>query len=342
MTPRTRKIAMIVGIVVAAILVLAAIGSIASPNGARTASSHSATDSPATEPNARSTPSTTATPTPSATPTVPPASTPAAGTALSLLAALSTDASPESHTGYNRDFFVHWSDSDGDGCNTRAEVLITESSTSTSHTGTCAISIGKWFSQYDGVWVTVASQLDIDHFVPLSEAWKSGAYRWSASTRQAFANDLGYAASLIAVTASTNRSKGDQDPARWMPPNAGFACTYVSTWVAVKYRWSLTVDSSERSAISRILGGCGTLKVTTPAKASISIASVSDAAAPAGSGGATTGATTGGNGSNDGKTDPDYGTCVKAKAAGRGPYVKGVDPEYDFYRDGDKDGMVCE
>lgn len=334
MSPRRVKLVVIFGVIAALLIAFFAIGSLAKPqSGVPSAStplvSATATDAPETQ-----TPS--ATPTPSASEAAPVA---APGTASALLAALATDNSPESHTGYQRDLFTLWIDADGDGCNTRAEVLMSESGVSTSHTGTCTISTGKWFSSYDGVWLTVASQLDIDHFVPLSEAWKSGAYRWDASTRKAFANDLAYSASLIAVSATTNRSKGDQDPAAWMPPNSGFACTYVSTWVSVKYRWSLTVDASERSAISRVLGGCGNVKISTPPKASVSIGA-------AVSGGSTTGGgtstATGGNGSGDGKTDPNYGTCKAAKAAGRGPYIKGIDPEYAFYRDGDKDGQVCE
>lgn len=334
MTPRNRKITFAVGIAVVAFVALFAIGSFAKPLPSSTSSSvttaPTANDTPSTVGAGEApTPSPTASPSASSSPGSAAAAPASSGTASALLAALATDNSPESHTGYNRDLFTLWVDADGDGCNTRAEVLMSESSVSTSHTGTCTISAGKWFSAYEGVWVTVASQLDIDHFVPLSEAWKSGAYRWDASTRKAFANDLVYSASLIAVSASTNRSKGDQDPAAWMPPNRSFACTYVATWVAVKFRWSLTVDNAERSSISNTLAGCGTLKVAAPAKASI----------VAGSSASTV---TGGSGSGDGQIDPDYGTCAAAKAAGRGPYVKGVDPEYAFYRDGDKDGVVCE
>ena len=342
MSPRRVKIVVVVGIVVALLIALIAIGSSAKRDSGSSSTSSSQPSAPSTE-TATDSPATVA-PSETPLPTESPAAPAASGTAGALLAALATDNSPESHTGYNRDLFTLWIDADGDGCNTRAEVLMTESGVSTSHTGTCTISTGKWFSAYDGVWMTVASQLDIDHFVPLSEAWKSGAFRWDSNTRKSFANDLAYSASLIAVSASTNRSKGDQDPAAWMPPNSGFACTYVATWVAVKYRWSLTVDSSERSAISRVLGGCGNLKVATPAKASVANGPAVVAGGTGGgtSSGTTSGATTGGNGSGDGKTDPNYGTCKAAKAAGRGPYIKGIDPEYAFYRDGDKDGTVCE
>lgn len=157
---------------------------------------------------------------------------------------------------YDRDLFRHWVDADGDGCDTRAEVLIAESSTSTGRTGTCTITSGSWLSRYDGVRFTTASSLDIDHMVPLKEAWISGASSWSSSRRQDFANDLGDGRSLIAVSASTNRSKSDQDPDSWLPPSTSYRCTYVSDWIAVKYRWGLSVDSAEKSALQDVLAGC--------------------------------------------------------------------------------------
>ncbi len=43
-----------------------------------------------------------------------------------------------------------------------------------------------------------------------------------------------------------------------------------------------------------------------------------------------------------GGTDPRFGTCKEAIANGFGPYRRGVDPEYDWYRDADSDGIVCE
>ena len=114
--------------------------------------------------------------------------------------------------------------------------------------------------------------LDIDHFVPLSEAWKSGAWRWNASTREAYANDLGYPLSLIAVTASTNRQKSDSDPAEWMPPFSAYRCTYVSTWIAVKWRWRLTADPLELAALRLGLTGCGrAARVPTPTRATIAL-----------------------------------------------------------------------
>jgi hypothetical protein len=115
-------------------------------------------------------------------------------------------------------------------------------------------------------------------------------------------------------------------------PVTGAACDYVERWIAVKFRWSLTVDSAEKSMLSATLIGCAVVSEPVPAKATVTISTNQAPPAPV----------TGGNGSGDGVTDPDYGTCKVAKANGRGPYINGVDPEYAFYRDGDNDGMVCE
>lgn len=131
--------------------------------------------------------------------------------ARTLLGQLTVRAEAGGST-YDRAAFRHWTDADGDGCTTRAEVLIVESSVTTSRSGTCTITSGRWTSYDDGVVTTVASELDIDHMIPLKEAWISGASGWTATRREAFANDLGYALSLVAVSASSNRSKADRDP----------------------------------------------------------------------------------------------------------------------------------
>jgi len=290
-------------------------------------------------PTSRGSSASTSTSTPSPTATSP-FVTGATGDALvfvTMLAQLPEDDSPESHGGYNRSLFNAWIDANGDGCNTRAEVLKVESASAISSHGTCIIDTGSWYSAYDGTWFTSARDLDIDHFVPLKEAWVSGAWQWTAATRTGFGNDLGYAASLLAVSSSSNRSKSDSDPARWLPRNADFYCDYAATWVAVKWRWSLSVDSLERDALNRLLSSCSSLSVIVPDKANVQV----DPHASDGSA-AQTGGGSGGGGSGDGVVDPNFGTCVNAKANGYGPYIRGVDPEYNFYRDADKDGRVCE
>lgn len=213
--------------------------------------SPSASASSSPPPSARPTP----TPTPSATPSASPTPSPSAGdTALDFLATLATTA--ERREGYSRELFRHWVDADGDGCNARYEVLIAESTTTPTIGGGCSLSGGRWVSLYDGAEITDPRTIDIDHMVPLAEAWDSGASAWSAARREAYANDLGDARSLIAVTASSNRAKSDGDPADWLPPLTDYWCTYASEWVAVKARWGLAVDPAERERLVEILEGC--------------------------------------------------------------------------------------
>ncbi len=185
-------------------------------------------------------------------------------TILSMLRSLTV--APERSTGYDRDLFPHW-DYLGDDCDVRDRVLMIEALRGPSTGSSCPVGSGRWFSAFDGVTVRDPSALDIDHMVPLAEAWGSGARRWTTSVREAFANDLGYAGSLIAVTASSNRSKGDQDPAEWLPPRTAYRCTYVSEWIAVKWRWRLTVDSSEQASLRVLANSCGNPRIQAPARA---------------------------------------------------------------------------
>ncbi|MDH6235565.1 HNH endonuclease family protein [Cryobacterium sp. CG_9.6] len=190
------------------------------------------------------------------------------GSQVSVSSLLSEVATASDSTAtYDRSLFQHWIDADGDGCDTRQEVLILESTVPVQLGSGCSVTSGKWESWYDGATWTVPSDVDIDHFVPLGEAWRSGADTWSAEQRKAFANDLGLDVGLEAVTDNVNQSKGDRDPANWMPPLAGVECRYVTDWVVVKYRWDLTVDATERAALDNTLNGtCGSALVTVPAK----------------------------------------------------------------------------
>jgi len=246
----------------------------------------------------------------------------------------SLPVSNEVTSGYNRGLFRHWSDLDSDGCDTREEVLIDER-VSGNVVG-CKVVNGRWVSQYDRVTTTNASSFDIDHFVPLKEAWDSGAWRWDSSTRQRYANDLGYALSLIAVSASSNRSKSDRDPSDWLPD--ANLCLYAKSWIGVKFRWRLAVDSQEKSKLRQLLSNCkGTMKVPPRAQTTIATNTVPNG----GSNSPNDSNSPNGSASNV-ATDPRFGTCGEAISAGYGPYKKGSDAEYAWYIDRDKDGVVCE
>lgn len=266
----------------------------------------------------------------------------ASGTALGLLAGLR--ATSEHYVGYARSLFVHWIDADGDGCDTRDEVLLQESRT-TPRTGAGCSVFGTWRSAYDGKTTTRASTFDIDHMVALKEAWDSGAWAWTRERRQAYANDLGDSRSLRAVSAASNRSKSDKDPAEWVPPLASFRCTYASEWVVVKTRWDLAVDSREKAVLRRLLAPCPTKTL------SVAVVPVGDAAPPP-----TTGpepsaephpTTTPSPAPIAGGCDPNYaGWCVPivpydldCKDIGHRVTVVGIDIHH---LDGDGDGIGCE
>jgi DNA uptake protein ComE-like DNA-binding protein/outer membrane murein-binding lipoprotein Lpp len=182
-------------------------------------------------------------------------SNPATTTLLMTLVG-NLEVEQEVGSGYDRDLFKHWSDADGDGCNARYEVLIEESLTPVTVASGCKISGGTWVSAFDLVQTSNPSNFDVDHMVPLKEAWDSGAWAWDANTRQAYANDLDYGMSLIAVSASSNRSKSDRDPADWLPTNKDYWCEYITAWVQVKTRWSLSVDPKEKSKIEEVADDC--------------------------------------------------------------------------------------
>jgi hypothetical protein len=175
-----------------------------------------------------------------------------ATTQLSETVLNSLPVAPEHQGGYDRSLFKHWITQQG--CTTRQDVIILQRTAGT--VSGCTVLDGQWFSDYDGVISSNARSFDIDHQVPLKEAWDSGAWRWTAEQRKAYANDLGYANSLNAVSASSNRSKGEQDPAEWMPPRAADTCRYAKAWVGVKYRWRLAVDADEKTTLIRILRAC--------------------------------------------------------------------------------------
>lgn len=155
---------------------------------------------------------------------------------------------------YDRDLFGDWIDADGDCQDTRAEVLTAE--TVTPVVGDCTIASGTWNDPYTGKQFTIARQLDVDHLVPLANAWTSGAWAWPPAQRVAFANELADPVHLIAVSASANRSKGDRSPDQWRPPNRAYWCEYAADWIEVKTRWRLATTTSERSALLGMLADC--------------------------------------------------------------------------------------
>ncbi|MBK1784771.1 HNH endonuclease family protein [Prauserella cavernicola] len=173
-------------------------------------------------------------------------------TARAQLAEL-TVAPDGSMDGYDRDQFPHWSDQ-GDSCNTR-EAVLERDGTGVETGSDCYPTSGSWPSPYDGETWSDPSDVDIDHVVPLAEAWRSGAADWTTDQREQFANDLS-GPQLIAVTDNVNQSKGDQSPDAWKPPAEDYWCTYAAMWVGVKHTYELTVEEPEQAALTEMLATC--------------------------------------------------------------------------------------
>ncbi|MGX7829853.1 HNH endonuclease family protein [Actinokineospora sp. 24-640] len=155
---------------------------------------------------------------------------------------------------YSRDDWGDWDYDPATKCNTRERVLARDGRGLDVDTqcrpacpgGDC------WTSVYDGLVVDSAADLQIDHIVPLAEANRSGARKWTKAQRNAFYNDPD---NLIAVTGKSNGSKGDDDPGRWRPVREHW-CEYATSYVTVKVRYKLSVDDAEHAELSRMLNTC--------------------------------------------------------------------------------------
>lgn len=186
--------------------------------------------------------------------------------ALRLLDELRDVVRHPSVPSYARDAFGSaWADTDGNGCNQRDDVLLRDAvpgSTRVQRQDACPHDVlaGTWIDPYTGHELVFddlkdpaqAQAVQIDHVVPLAEAWLSGASAWTDERRLRFANDL---AGLVASDGPTNASKGADDPAAWRPRQP-FQCAYATRWVSVKHQWGLAVDTSERSALAEMLSTC--------------------------------------------------------------------------------------
>lgn len=169
----------------------------------------------------------------------------------------------ESNAGYDRDrYFGTWKDVDRDCQNTRAEVLLQETRTAAGYTSSarCTVRTGTWLTSWDDRTHHYASGVQIDHTVPVHEAWGSGARHWTQARRVAFYNDLGDHRSLSAQTSALNSAKQAKGPEAWLPPRN--RCAYVGQWVAVKLRWRLAVDSTEKAALTNLANACPNVTLT--------------------------------------------------------------------------------
>ncbi|MEV0375083.1 HNH endonuclease family protein [Streptomyces sp. NPDC050636] len=159
---------------------------------------------------------------------------------------------PHSMDGYSRTKFPHWIKQEGQ-CDTR-EVVLARDGDAVEQDEKCRAVSGSWFSEYDDKMLTSSGQIDIDHMVPLANAWRSGADEWTPQKRKTFANDL-EEPQLIAVSASSNRQKGDKSPDQWAPQYS-YWCTYARAWIDIKYLYQLNVTEPETDKLTEMLYTC--------------------------------------------------------------------------------------
>lgn len=166
----------------------------------------------------------------------------------------------DSMDGYSRDLFPHWRDAStwgwpvapNNSCNARNAALYRDGENVTM-SSTCTNLQGTWVDPYGAGKYDAASDIDIDHVVPLGDAYATGAAAWDTTKRTQYANDP---LVLISADDSLNQSKGDDDPSQWKPPNTAAYCLYATRWVLIKDKYGLWVTSSEKSALNSMLATC--------------------------------------------------------------------------------------
>ncbi|MEV4922092.1 HNH endonuclease family protein [Streptomyces roseoverticillatus] len=162
-----------------------------------------------------------------------------------------------SSRGYQRKHFGAscWVRHGVDQCTTRQVLLKLQSVVPATLDGRCKVIGGRWHSEYDNRDMADPAHVDVDHIVPLRNAWGSGASHWTDRKRREFANDLTGSPQLITVSTWANRRKGDKGPDQWMPA-AGGECSYSRAWIGVKDYYGLSVTSAEKAKLAQVLAGC--------------------------------------------------------------------------------------
>lgn len=142
-----------------------------------------------------------------------------------------------------------WADEDGDGCNTRAEVLIAETTSTPEITRPCKVVFGDWSDAFSGFTTTTPAKLEIDHLVALADAHRSGGWAWPPAKKLAYANDLSDPDHLNAMLGSENQRKADDGPDGWLPKEVTSRCRYVHAYARIKQRWKLSVTPAQWQAL---------------------------------------------------------------------------------------------
>ena len=197
-----------------------------------------------------------------------------------------------SRTGW---FGEAWTDVDGDGCDTRNEILardLTDTDFSRDDgvqpredgrgrgAGVCpdaTVWAGILHDPYTGRRITftrgqdTSAAVQIDHVVPVNYLYAHGAWQWDERTRLLVANDP---LNLIAVDGEANQAKGACGPAScpvgstetgswrpsgpggWWPANSSYRCTYARRFVSVAAAYRLGLPQADKEVLNTTLNSC--------------------------------------------------------------------------------------
>lgn len=219
--------------------------------------------------------------------------------ALAALEALPADSpAPQSwgQSGSRKGWFGEaWLDVDGDGCDTRNEILARDLSRADysrspgiqglheargAGAAVCpdaTVWSGTLQDPYTGATIAfqrgqdTSAAVQIDHVVPLNYLYAHGAWSWPERTRLLVANDP---LNLLAVDGDANEAKGACGPATcpmgssetgtwqtaagqgWWPANRDYRCQYAQRFVSVASAYGLGLPQQDRDALHDALSDC--------------------------------------------------------------------------------------
>ena len=149
---------------------------------------------------------------------------------------------------YSRSYFGDgWASVDG--CDVR-NIVLQRDLTDKTMLDSCRVQGGVLSDPYTGRTIHFErgdGEVEIDHIVPLSYAWKNGADKWSTEQRIAFANDTD---NLLAVNKGDNRAKSDKSPEQWLPRIN--RCEYSQKFAEIAENYGLTYNQDFVSRICEI------------------------------------------------------------------------------------------
>lgn len=160
-----------------------------------------------------------------------------------------------------------WKDVNGNGCDTRNDILKRDlRGVTTAGRNNCRVTSGVFDDPYTGKTIyfkygkDTSSEVQIDHVVALHDAWMTGAQNLTRQEREALANDPD---NLLAVDGPENQRKGDGlcfngkgCTGMYLPPNEKYRCEYAAKFTEVKSKYNLGLTEGQKETLVPLLEQC--------------------------------------------------------------------------------------